>query len=83
MPRRTVAARPDPVEDAIRTAGSIGALERLAGVGQTQDERFAFWRAFTALPASESIDAGVAELKRLTRARPAPVPDAGGRRAQS
>ena len=86
MPRRTVAARPDPVEDAIRTAGSIGsigALERLAGIGQTQDERFAFWRTFTALPASESIDAGVAELKRLTRARPAPVPDAGGRRAQS
>ena len=83
MPRRTVAARPDPVEDAIRTAGSIGALERLAGIGQTQDEHFAFWRTFTALPASESINAGVAELKRLIRSRHAPVPDAGARRARS
>ena len=65
MARRKQASSPDPVEEAIRNAGSIGALERLAGIGQTQDDRFAFWQQFTILPATESLDAGVAGLKRL------------------
>ena len=65
MARRKQASSPDPVEEAIRNAGLIGALEQLAGIGQTQDERFTFWQQFTILPATESLDAGVAGLKRL------------------
>ena len=67
----------DPIEAAIRQAGSIGDLERLAGIGPTDEERFEFWRAFKALSAEESLDAGVAELKRRIRATAAQTPRRG------
>lgn len=60
---------PPDLEGAIRTAGSIGALEHLAGIGQTQDERSAFWLQFAQLPSYQSLDAGVAELKRMIRVK--------------
>ena len=68
MPRRQ---RPNPheqIEEAIRRTGSIGALERLAGVGSAQDERAAFWAPFCKLLGAEGLDAGIAELKRRIRA---------------
>ena len=68
MRRKRAAPRLDPVEVAIRAAGSIGALERLAGIGPTLDERAAFWNPFMTLPAAAGLDAGVAELKRRIRA---------------
>ena len=66
-PNRSTKA--DRVEDAIHSAASIGQLERLAGIGQSHDERYAFWAKYSALPGSESLDVGVAELKRLIRAK--------------
>ena len=38
------------IEDAIRNAGTIGNLERLAGIGQTPDERYAFWTTYKPAP---------------------------------
>ena len=57
----------DPIEASIQAARSIGALERLAGIGQAVEERAAFWAPFMSLPAVASLDAGVAELKRRIR----------------
>ena len=74
MPRRKHDSPPDPTEDAIRQAGSIGALERLAGIGSAQDERAAFWTPFCTLPGADGLDAGVAELKRRIRAQAAHPP---------
>lgn len=72
MPRKRVRCRPDAVvEEAIRRAGSIGELERLAGVGQTHAERYEFWKEYSRLSGEESLDAGVAELKRRIRAQSA------------
>jgi len=59
----------DPTEQAIRQAGSIGALERLAGIGGAQEERVSFWTPFCKLPGAEGLDAGVLELKRRIRAQ--------------
>jgi len=52
------------IESAIERSGSIGALEHLAGIGQSAEERYAFWMTYRSFPADQSIDAGVAELKR-------------------
>lgn len=57
-----------PIEVALRKAGSIGALERLAGIGPELEARRAFWMAYSGLPARECIDAGCAELRRRARA---------------
>ena len=67
MPRHKQPSIIEQTEDAIRRAGSIGALERLAGIGTTPDARMAFWEPFCKLPAAQSLDAGVAELKRIIR----------------
>ena len=56
-------------EAAIRSASSIGDLERLAGIGRDHDSRYQFWHAFAAVPAAKCLDAGVAELKRRIRAQ--------------
>lgn len=50
-------------ETAIRTAGTIGNLERLAGVA----DRAAFWKPYARTPGTTGIDQGVAELKRIIR----------------
>lgn len=69
MPRTKRMDPNDAVEAAIRRAGSIGALERLAGVGRSDAERYAFWKQYSLLPAGQTLDAGVAELKRRIRAQ--------------
>ena len=69
MARRKKPTYDEQIDAAIRAAGTIGALEHLAGVGRSQEEREDFWMAFRTLPASQSLDAGVAELKRRIRAR--------------
>ena len=69
MRRKQRADRHDPMEEAIRKAGSIGELERLAGIGRSDTERHAFWKDYSALPGSQGLDAGVAELKRRIRAQ--------------
>jgi hypothetical protein len=56
--------RIDAVSEAIRRAGSIGDLERLAGIPPTPEDRTAFWLPFSHLPGASALDAGVAELKR-------------------
>lgn len=71
MPRRTPQPRPDPIENAIRSAGSIGALERLAGISQDDDDRFTFWKPFMHLLGGTALDAGCEELKRRIRAQAA------------
>ena len=71
MPSKRKPTLHGQTEDAIRTSGSIGSLERLAGIGSTTDERYAFWKDYSHLPASQSLDCGVAELKRRIRARAA------------
>ena len=67
MPRHKQPSIIEQTEDAIRRAGSIGALERLAGIGTTPKARISFWEPFCKLPAAQSLDAGVAELKRIIR----------------
>ena len=67
MKRCTRASKLDQTEDAIRRAGSIGALERLAGIGGAAEDRAAFWQPFCKLPGAEGLDAGVGELKRIIR----------------
>lgn len=42
---------------------TLGELEQLAGIGQSHDERLAFWIKFT--KCADPIAAGVAELKRM------------------
>ena len=56
-------------EAAIKSASSIGDLERLAGIGRDDESRYQFWHAFAAIPAAKCLDAGVAELKRRIRAQ--------------
>lgn len=66
MPRRTKPRTSTTAETyaaLMRLASPIGQLERLAGVGDTQEERAAFWLPFAGLPARESLDAGVRELR--------------------
>lgn len=45
--------------------GTIGELERKAGIGQTRQERFDFWIRFRHVDGFEVIKAGVTELKRI------------------
>lgn len=59
--------RAEQVEETIRRAGSIGELERLAGIGQDHEARYAFWHDYSHLPAAGMLDAGVDELKRRIR----------------
>jgi hypothetical protein len=51
----------------IRHANTIGALERMAGIGPDTESRNAFWMPFRPLPGGQGLDAGVAELKRRIR----------------
>lgn len=78
--------RPSPadrVEEAVRRAASIGDLERLAGIEQTEAARYAFWTAYTQLPGAQSLDAGCAELKRRIHAEAASMPAHHSRRTAS
>ncbi len=59
----------EQIEEKIRAAGTIGKLERLAGIEQSLDGRYAFWTIYSQLPGGQSLDAGGAELKRLIRAQ--------------
>ena len=68
MPRRKPERAQAQIEEAIRRAGSFGALERLVGIGSTQEAREEFWRPFARLPGAAGLDAGVAELKGRIRA---------------
>ena len=82
MPRKWQHGPHDQVEARIRSAGSIGELERLAGIGRSQDERAAFWQPYCRLRGAAALDAGVAELKRRIRARagaPMAAATSGGR----
>ncbi|AQS65468.1 MULTISPECIES: hypothetical protein [Rhizobium/Agrobacterium group] len=49
--------------------GTIGDLERSAGIGPSSAERTAFWQQFHHLNGKACLDAGVAELKRMIAAR--------------
>lgn len=69
MPKRRKRAADDGLEQAIRAAGSIGDLERLAGIPQDQEARYQFWKAYSHLKSEECLDTGVAELKRRIRAK--------------
>lgn len=48
--------------------GSIGELERKAGIGPSPEERTAFWRQFRHLDGQACLDAGVAELRQMIAA---------------
>lgn len=52
--------------DAARNCVTIGDVERLAGIGQSHEERFAFWRQFA--DREDGFDAGRAELYRRIEA---------------
>ena len=67
MPRRKPDPADDPTETAIRHAGGIGDLERLAGIPSDREAREAFWLSFMHLPAATALDAGVVELKHRIR----------------
>jgi len=49
---------------------TIGELERRAGIGQSEAERFAFWQPFAHL-GDKALDAGVAQLRFLAERRDA------------
>ncbi|WP_429817324.1 hypothetical protein [Ensifer sp. B1-9] len=49
--------------------GTIGDLERKAGIGPSRVERTAFWRQFHHLDGQACLDAGVAELRRMIVAK--------------
>lgn len=49
--------------------GTIGDLERRAGIGQSSAERTAFWQQFHHLAGQACLDAGVAELRRMIAAK--------------
>ena len=53
--------------EAARGCTTIGDVERLAGIGQSHEERFAFWRQFVNLK-DDAFDAGRAELYRRIEA---------------
>lgn len=66
--------------------GSIGELEQKAGIHSSPEARIAFWLKFHHLGRQACLDAGVAELKRMTaerggmarssgKARHQPLPD--------
>ncbi len=67
MPRPKKKNADDQIEEVIRRASCLGDLERLAGVAGRLEARSDFWRPYRSLPAGQSIDAGVAELKRPIR----------------
>lgn len=54
----------DPPSEAIRRAGCIGDMERLAGIPPRTEDRTAFWLPFSHVPGASALDAGTAELKR-------------------
>lgn len=62
--------KPSPLKKpyAARHAVTIGDLERLAGIEQTPDARFAFWVQFAPQKAG-AFDAGKAELYRRIETR--------------
>ena len=66
--RNTTQSNADLIEEYIRRAGSIGALERLAGIGTDPQSRAAFWLDYAHLPASAGLDAGCEALKQRFRA---------------
>ncbi|GGB09144.1 hypothetical protein GCM10011491_41380 [Brucella endophytica] len=47
--------------EAARGCTTIGEVERLAGIGQSHEERFAFWRQFSHL-GDAAFDSARAEL---------------------
>lgn len=49
--------------------GTIGDLERKAGIGPSPEERNAFWQQFHHLDGQACLDAGVAELRRMIAAK--------------
>ncbi|WCA73021.1 hypothetical protein G6L97_27035 (plasmid) [Agrobacterium tumefaciens] len=55
--------------EAARECTTIGEVERLAGIGQTHAERFAFWRQFSHL-GDGAFAAARAELYRRIEGRP-------------
>ena len=59
----------DDTEEVIRRAGTIGELERLAGIGPDLASRQAFWTSFMHLAGSAALDAGCAELRKRVRSR--------------
>ena len=75
MSRQKRAPAHDLIEQAIRRAGTIGAVERLAGIGSTPEARQEFWRPYTGFDGAEGLELGVAELKRRVRALPWPPRD--------
>lgn len=83
MPRQKRSTELDRMEEEIVRAGTIGALERLAGVEQTETARHVFWSAYKHLPGAASLDAGCAELKRRIRAAAGAVPASRRSRAAS
>jgi hypothetical protein len=52
----------------MRSASTIGQLERMAGIGPDHDERFAIWIQYKDLETRHVIPTGVAELKKRIRA---------------
>jgi hypothetical protein len=67
MPRRKQKRLCDQTEEAIRRAGTIGELERLAGIASDPASRRAFWTSFMHLAGSAALDAGCEELRRRIR----------------
>ncbi len=67
MPRPKKTNEDDQIEEVIRRASCIGDLERLAGIAGTLEARSDFWKPYCSFPAHQSIDEGVAELKRRIR----------------
>lgn len=49
--------------------GTIGDLERRAGIGPSPAERTAFWQQFHHFDGQACLDAGVAELRRMIAAK--------------
>ncbi len=60
--------RPTPTASVAPVPGTIGALERRAGIGPDEDSRFRFWIAFR--NSADPIADGVAELRRRIAASP-------------
>ena len=59
----------DHTEEAIRRAGTIGELERLAGIGPDLASRQAFWTSFMHLAGTAALDVDCAELRKRARTR--------------
>jgi hypothetical protein len=71
MRRKQSRAQCDPIEERIRKAGTIGTLERLAGVGPDPQSRTNFWLNYTRLSGDSGLNAGIEALKQRARARAA------------